>query len=151
MAEAAWRGAWWHSPTCSSASPRARRLVGGERVATTFLSGISAPRSPIPRIRFGDDPRRWRRAVFRRFATNVTISASVQALLVPPAIMRYLFAGDRRHDLDHQLFMAGVVRASCSASPRPCLPGDRLSDGHPRGTAVPLREAVKISFDALWA
>jgi len=23
-------------------------------------------------------------------------------------------------------------------------------DGHPRGTAVPLREAVKISFDALW-
>ena len=88
----------------------------------------------------------------RVFATNVTITASVQALLVPPshnAVIYSLATGGTISIIS--LFMAGV------------MPGLLLGfalivlclviayrDGHPVGTTVPLREAVKIIIDALW-
>src|SRR6185312_1348435 len=88
----------------------------------------------------------------RVFATNVTITASVQALLVPPshnAVIYSLATGGTISVIS--LFMAGVV------------PGLLLGlsiillclvlayrDGHPRGTRVPLRQAVPIVIDALW-
>ena len=88
----------------------------------------------------------------RVFATNVTITASVQALLVPPshnAVIYSLATGGTISIIS--LFMAGVV------------PGLLLGvaivvlcvviayrDGHPRGTSVPMRDAVKIAFEALW-
>src|SRR5438128_3129448 len=122
-------------------------------VATTFLSGISgssvADTSAIGSVMI---PQMERAGYPRVFATNVTISASVQALLVPPshnAVIYSLATGGTISIIS--LFMAGVV------------PGLLLGlalivlcvfiayrDGHPKGDAVPLREAIKLSIEALW-
>jgi tripartite ATP-independent transporter DctM subunit len=122
-------------------------------LATTFLSGISgsavADTSAIGSVMI---PQMERSGYPRVFATNVTISASVQALLVPPshnAVIYSLATGGTISVIS--LFMAGV------------FPGLLLGfsiivlclvlaykNGHPRGTPVPLREAAKIALDALW-
>jgi len=122
-------------------------------VATTFLSGISgsavADTSAIGSVMI---PQMEKSGFPRVFATNVTISASVQALLVPPshnAVIYSLATGGTISIIS--LFMAGVV------------PGLLLGfsiivlclviayrDGHPRGTMVPLADAIKITRDALW-
>jgi tripartite ATP-independent transporter DctM subunit len=88
----------------------------------------------------------------RVFATNVTITASVQALLVPPshnAVIYSLATGGTISIIS--LFMAGV------------MPGLLLGfsiivlclviayrNRHPQGQTVPMREAVKITIDAIW-
>src|SRR5215831_9232752 len=122
-------------------------------VATTFLSGISgssvADTSAIGSVMI---PQMEKVGYPRPFATNVTISASVQAILVPPshnAVIYSLATGGTISIIS--LFMAGVV------------PGLLLGvsiiilclviayrDGHPRGTSVPARNALKITLDALW-
>jgi len=122
-------------------------------LATTFLSGISgsavADTSAIGSVMI---PEMEASGYPRVFATNVTITASVQALLVPPshnAVIYSLATGGTISVIS--LFMAGVV------------PGLLLGlsiillclvlayrDGHPRGTRVPLRQAVPIVIDALW-
>jgi len=122
-------------------------------VATTFLSGISgsavADTSAIGSVMI---PQMEQSGFPRVFATNVTISASVQALLVPPshnAVIYSLATGGTISIIS--LFMAGV------------MPGLLLGfaiivlclviayrDGHPRGKTVPLRDAVRITRDALW-
>jgi len=133
------------------------RVRGGLSVvnvlATTFLSGISgssvADTSAIGSVMI---PQMEKVGYPRVFATNVTITASVQALLVPPshnAVIYSLATGGTISIIS--LFMAGVV------------PGLLLGfsimilclvvayrEGHPRGQTVPLRDAVKITFDALW-
>jgi tripartite ATP-independent transporter DctM subunit len=133
------------------------RVRGGLSVvnvlATTFLSGISgsavADTSAIGSVMI---PQMEKSGFPRVFATNVTITASVQALLVPPshnAVIYSLATGGTISIIS--LFMAGVVPG--------LLLGFALiilclviayRDGHPRGQSVPLREAVKISIDALW-
>jgi tripartite ATP-independent transporter DctM subunit len=133
------------------------RVRGGLSVvnvlATTFLSGISgsavADTSAIGSVMI---PQMEKVGFPRVFATNVTITASVQALLVPPshnAVIYSLATGGTISIIS--LFMAGVVPG--------LLLGFSLivlclviayRDGHPRGQTVPLREAVKISIDALW-
>src|SRR6266849_3621731 len=122
-------------------------------IATTFLSGISgsavADTSAIGSVMI---PQMEKAGYPRVFATNVTITASVQALLVPPshnAVIYSLATGGSISIIS--LFMAGVV------------PGLLLGfsimilclvvayrDGHPRGQTVPLRDAIKITFEALW-
>jgi len=133
------------------------RVRGGLSVvnvlATTFLSGISgsavADTSAIGSVMI---PQMERSGFPRVFATNVTITASVQALLVPPshnAVIYSLATGGTISIIS--LFMAGV------------MPGLLLGfslvilclviayrDKHPRGQTVPLRDAVKICIDALW-
>ncbi len=133
------------------------RLRGGLSVvnvlATTFLSGISgsavADTSAIGSVMI---PQMEQSGYPRVFATNVTITASVQALLVPPshnAVIYSLATGGTISIIS--LFMAGVV------------PGLLLGfsivilclviayrDGHPRGQTVPAREAIKITIDAAW-
>src|SRR3974390_3386363 len=111
-------------------------------VATTFLSGISgsavADTSAIGSVMI---PQMEKSGFPRVFATNVTITASVQALLVPPShnpVIYSLATGGTISIIS--LFMAGVV------------PGLLLGfsivilclviayrDGHPKGTAVPWR------------
>ena len=122
-------------------------------VATTFLSGISgsavADTSAIGSVMI---PQMEKSGYPRVFATNVTISASVQALLVPPshnAVIYSLATGGIISIIS--LFMAGVVPGLLLgvALVVLCLV-IAYRDGHPRGSAVPLREAAKISFDALW-
>ena len=122
-------------------------------VATTFLSGISgsavADTSAIGSVTI---PQMEKSGFPRVFATNVTITASVQALLVPPshnAVIYSLATGGTISIIS--LFMAGVV------------PGLLLGfsiiilclviayrDGHPRGQTVPLANAGKIVIEALW-
>ena len=133
------------------------RLRGGLSVvnvlATTFLSGISgsavADTSAIGSVMI---PQMEASGYPRVFATNVTITSSVQALLVPPshnAVIYSLATGGTISVIS--LFMAGVV------------PGLLLGfsivllclvlayrEGHPKGEAVPLSEALKIMFEALW-
>jgi tripartite ATP-independent transporter DctM subunit len=122
-------------------------------LATTFLSGISgssvADTSAIGSVMI---PQMERVGYPRAFATNVTISASVQAILVPPshnAVIYSLATGGTISIIS--LFMAGVVPG--------LLLGFSLillclfmayRDGHPRGVSVPFRAAVKITIDATW-
>jgi tripartite ATP-independent transporter DctM subunit len=133
------------------------RVRGGLSVvnvlATTFLSGISgsavADTSAIGSVMI---PQMEKSGFPRVFATNVTITASVQALLVPPshnAVIYSLATGGTISIIS--LFMAGVVPGLLLgfALVVLCLV-IAYRDGHPRGQTVPLREAVKISIDALW-
>jgi tripartite ATP-independent transporter DctM subunit len=122
-------------------------------VATSFLSGISgssvADTSAIGSVMI---PQMEKAGYSRVFATNVTISASVQALLVPPshnAVIYSLATGGAISVIS--LFMAGVVPGLLLAVSLIILVlvmGYR--GNHPRGQAVPLREAIPIVIDALW-
>jgi tripartite ATP-independent transporter DctM subunit len=122
-------------------------------VATTFLSGISgssvADTSAIGSVMI---PQMEKVGYPRVFATNVTISASVQALLVPPshnAVIYSLATGGAISVIS--LFMAGVVPGlllGFSLIILVLILGARHN--HPRGQAVPLRDAVKITIEAMW-
>jgi tripartite ATP-independent transporter DctM subunit len=122
-------------------------------VATTFLSGISgsavADTSAIGSVMI---PQMERSGFPRVFATNLTISSSVQALLVPPshnAVIYSLATGGTISIIS--LFMAGVVPGLLLGMALVILcVVIAYRDGHPRGKAVPLREAVKITVEALW-
>jgi tripartite ATP-independent transporter DctM subunit len=122
-------------------------------LATTFLSGISgsavADTSAIGSVMI---PQMEKTGYPRVFATNVTISASVQALLVPPshnAVIYSLATGGTISIIS--LFMAGVMPGLLLGASLVvlCLVL-AYRNGHPRGETVPLRQAVKIAVDALW-
>ena len=122
-------------------------------LATTFLSGISgsavADTSAIGSVMI---PQMEKTGYPRVFATNVTISASVQALLVPPshnAVIYSLATGGTISIIS--LFMAGVAPGLLLGTSLVvlCL-ALAYRDGHPRGETVALREAVKIAIDAVW-
>jgi tripartite ATP-independent transporter DctM subunit len=133
------------------------RVRGGLSVvnvlATTFLSGISgssvADTSAIGSVMI---PQMEKAGYPRVFATNVTITASVQALLVPPshnAVIYSLATGGTISIIS--LFMAGVVPGLLLGfSIMVLCVVIAYRDGHPRGQTVPLRDAVKITFEALW-
>jgi tripartite ATP-independent transporter DctM subunit len=122
-------------------------------LATTFLSGISgsavADTSAIGSVMI---PQMEKTGYPRVFATNVTISASVQALLVPPshnAVIYSLATGGTISIIS--LFMAGVAPGLLLGASLVvlCLVL-AYRNGHPRGETVRLREAVKIAIDAFW-
>jgi tripartite ATP-independent transporter DctM subunit len=122
-------------------------------LATTFLSGISgsavADTSAIGSVMI---PQMEKTGYPRVFATNVTISASVQALLVPPshnAVIYSLATGGTISIIS--LFMAGVAPGLLLGASLVvlCLVL-AYRNGHPRGETVALREAIKIAGDALW-
>src|SRR6476619_291845 len=133
------------------------RIRGGRSVvnvlATTFLSGISgsavADTSAIGSVMI---PQMERTGYPRVFATNLTITSSVQALLVPPSHNAVIYSLATGGTIAiSSLFMAGVVPG--------LLLGVALlilclfiayRDGHPKGATVPVREAVRITIDALW-
>src|SRR4051812_18627295 len=122
-------------------------------LATTFLSGISgssvADTSAIGSVMI---PQMAKVGYSRPFATNVTISASVQAILVPPSHNAVIYSLATGGTISiTSLFMAGV------------MPGLLLGltlvglcivlayrQGHPKGESVPLRDAARISIDAMW-
>jgi tripartite ATP-independent transporter DctM subunit len=133
------------------------RVRGGLSVvnvlATTFLSGISgsavADTSAIGSVMI---PQMEKSGFPRVFATNVTITASVQALLVPPshnAVIYSLATGGTISIIS--LFMAGVVPGLLLGLSLVVLCiAIAYRDRHPRGQTVPLGEAVKITIDAAW-
>ena len=122
-------------------------------VATTFLSGISGSSvADVSAIGSVMIPQMERSGFPRVYATNVTITGSVQALLVPPshnAIIYSLATGGTISIIS--LFMAGVVPGLLLGLSivMLCLV-IAYRDGHPRGTAMPMKDAIKISIDAAW-
>src|ERR1700758_4712720 len=133
------------------------RIRGGLSVvnvlATTFLSGISgsavADTSAIGSVMI---PQMEKSGYPRVSAPNVTITASVQALLVPPshnAVIYSLATGGTISIIS--LFMAGVTPGLLlGASLIVLCLVLAYRNGHPRGETVPLREAIRIAIDALW-
>ncbi len=122
-------------------------------VATTFMSGISGSAvADISAIGSVMIPQMEKVGYPRVFSTNVTISASVQALLIPPshnAVIYSLATGGTISILS--LFLAGVVPG--------LLLGFSLivlvlvlayRNDYPRGEAIPLRNAAKLALDAFW-
>src|SRR6202030_2500712 len=133
------------------------RVRGGLSIvnvlATTFMSGVSgsavADTSAIGSVMI---PQMERSGYPRVFATNLTITASVQALLVPPSHNAVLYSLATGGTISiSALFMAGV------------FPGLLLGfsliilclvvayrDNHPRGQTVAAKDALKITIDAAW-
>jgi tripartite ATP-independent transporter DctM subunit len=122
------------------------RLRGGLSIvnvlATTFLSGISgsavADTSAIGSVMI---PQMEKTGFPRVFATNLTITSTVQALLVPPSHNAVLYSLATGGTISiSALFMAGV------------FPGLLLAyrDKHPRGVTVPAKDALRITIDAAW-
>src|SRR6476646_7132226 len=118
-------------------------------LATTFLSGISgssvADTSAIGSVMI---PQMEKVGYPRAFATNVTISASVQAIMVPPshnAVIYSLATGGTISIIS--LFMAGVVPGLMLGVALVALcVFIAYRDGHPKGDAVPVREAIRITI-----
>ncbi len=88
----------------------------------------------------------------RLFAVNVTISGSLQPLLLPPShnMIIYSIAAGGTISVAH-LFMGGIVPALLLGLSLVVLV---LIIAHrekfPKGEVVPLREALKIALDAVW-
>src|SRR5438067_1333871 len=122
-------------------------------IATTFLSGISgssvADTSAIGSVMI---PQMEKVGYPRAFATNVTISASVQAILVPAshnAVIYSLATGGLISITS--LFMAGIMPGLLlGAALIGLVVYIGYRDGHPRGESVPLRAAIKMTIDAFW-
>jgi tripartite ATP-independent transporter DctM subunit len=88
----------------------------------------------------------------RLFAVNVTISGSLQPLLVPPShnMIIYSIAAGGTISVAH-LFMAGIIPAlllGLSLIVLVLIIAQR--QGFPKGEAIPLRQALKIALDAVW-
>jgi tripartite ATP-independent transporter DctM subunit len=122
-------------------------------LASTFFGAISgssmADTASVGSVLI---PEMARKGYPKAFATAVTVSGSVQAILIPPshnAVIYSLAAGGTVSIA--ALFVAGILPGlllggSLAAL---CLWTARKKN-YPRGEAVPLKQALKISLDALW-
>src|ERR1700754_3577290 len=122
-------------------------------LATTIMSGISgssvADTSAIGSVMI---PQMAAKGYPRVFATNVTISASLQAIIIPPSHNSVIYSLATGGVVSiTSLFLAGIV------------PGLLLGfsimllclyfayrDKHPKGEPVPFRQAVRMLVDASW-
>ena len=88
----------------------------------------------------------------REFATAVTISGSVQAILIPPshnAVLYSLAAGGTVSIA--ALFMAGVLPGLLMGLTLSALCLYKAKKhGYPKGEVIPLKQALKICGEALW-
>jgi tripartite ATP-independent transporter DctM subunit len=122
-------------------------------LASTFFGAISgssvADTASIGSVLI---PEMEKKGYPRTFSTAVTVSGSVQAILIPPshnAVIYSMAAGGSVSVA--ALFMAGVLPglllggSLCAY----CLYVARKR-GFPTGRVVPLREALRICIDALW-
>src|SRR3984885_3730838 len=133
------------------------RLRGGlslvNIVATTFMSGISgssvADASAIGSVMI---PQMEKPGSPRVFPTNVTTSAPVRGFLVPPSHNAVIYSLATGGTISiASLFMAGVVPGLLlGASLMLLCVVLAYRKGHPTGETVPLRDALKIAFEAVW-
>lgn len=122
-------------------------------LASTFFGCISgssvADTSSIGSVMI---PQMVKEGYPRVFATNVTICGSVQAILIPPShnAVIYSLAVGGSVSIAH-LFVAGVLPGLLLGLSLVtiCLVIARR-ENYPKGRAIPLREALKITADALW-
>jgi tripartite ATP-independent transporter DctM subunit len=122
-------------------------------LASTFFGAISgssvADTASIGSVLI---PEMEKKGYPKPFATAVTMSGSVQAILIPPshnAVIYSLAAGGSVSIA--ALFMAGVLPGlllglSVAAI---CL-YKAHKHGYPKGEPIPFKQAVKITIDALW-
>src|SRR5438477_5262051 len=133
------------------------RLRGGlslvNIMATTFMSGISgssvADASAIGSVMI---PQMEKSGYPRVFSTNVTISASVQGLLVPPSHNAVIYSLATGGTISiASLFMAGVLPGLLLGLSLAilCLLIARR-ENYPKGEVILFKQAVKITIDALW-
>jgi tripartite ATP-independent transporter DctM subunit len=122
-------------------------------LATTIMSGISgssvADTSAIGSVMI---PQMAAKGYPRVFATNVTISASLQAIIIPPSHNSVIYSLATGGVVSiTSLFLAGVIPG--------LLLGFSLMllclfyayrDKHPKGEPVPIKQAVKMLGDAVW-
>jgi tripartite ATP-independent transporter DctM subunit len=122
-------------------------------LASTFFAGISgssvADTASIGSVMI---PQMVRNGYPRLFSVNVTISGSLQALLIPPshnAVIYSLAAGGTVSIAD--LFLAGVVPGVMLgfAIMALCL-FISYRDKYPKGEAVALKDVPRIFLDAFW-
>ena len=122
-------------------------------LASTFFGAISgssvADTASIGSVLI---PEMERQGYPRDFATAVTVSGSVQAILIPPshnAVLYSLAAGGTVSIA--ALFMAGVLPGLLMGLTLAvlCLIVAKKKN-YPKGEVVPLRQALKICGDALW-
>ena len=122
-------------------------------LASTFFGAISgssvADTASIGSVLI---PEMEKKGYPREFATAVTVSGSVQAILIPPshnAVIYSLAAGGTVSIA--ALFMAGVLPG--------LLMGLTLAalcliiakrENYPKGDVIPLRQALRICADAMW-
>ena len=122
-------------------------------MASTFFGAISgssvADTASIGSVLI---PEMERKGYPRDFATAVTVSGSVQAILIPPshnAVIYSLAAGGTVSIA--ALFMAGVIPGLLMGLTLAalCLVIAR-KENYPKGEVIPLKQALKITVDALW-
>jgi tripartite ATP-independent transporter DctM subunit len=122
-------------------------------LASTFFAGISgsavADTASIGTVLI---PEMERKGYPRDFATAVTISGSVQAIVLPPShnsVIYSLAAGGSVSIA--ALFMAGVVPGVLLglALSVLCLYKARKHN-YPKGDRIPMREALRICGEAMW-
>jgi tripartite ATP-independent transporter DctM subunit len=122
-------------------------------LASTFFGGISgsavADTASIGSVLI---PEMERKGYPRDFSTAVTVSGSVQAILIPPShnMVIYSMAAGGTVSIA-ALFMAGVVPGLLLGLTLAilCIYTARR-DNYPRGEVVPLRTALKLAGEALW-
>jgi tripartite ATP-independent transporter DctM subunit len=122
-------------------------------MASTFFGAISgssvADTASIGSVLI---PEMEKKGYPRPFATAVTVSGSVQAILIPPshnAVIYSLAAGGTVSIA--ALFMAGVLPGLLMGITLAalCLIKARQHN-YPKGEVVPLKDALKICADAMW-
>ena len=122
-------------------------------VASTFFGAISgssvADTASIGSVMI---PEMEKKGYPRDYAAAVTASGSVQAILIPPShnsVIYSLAAGGTVSIAT--LFIAGVLPGLLLGM---CLMGLCLvfarKRGYPKGERIPMKQALKIFFDALW-
>ena len=122
-------------------------------LASTFFGGISgssvADTASIGSVLI---PEMEKKGYPRPFATAVTISGSIQAILIPPShnmVIYSLAAGGTVSVAS--LFMAGILPGLLTGLVLAalCL-WTAYREGYPKGDVIPLRQALKICVEALW-
>ena len=122
-------------------------------VATSILSGISgssvADATAIGSVMI---PQMEKAGYSRGFSTSVTISASVQGILVPPSHNAVIYSLATGGVISiTSLFMAGVIPGLLIALALIFLVLLlAYRKGHPKGELMTLGQALRLSFEAMW-
>jgi tripartite ATP-independent transporter DctM subunit len=133
------------------------RLRGGlsvvNTVATTFLSGISGSAvADISTVGSVMIPQMEKAGYPRVFATSVTTSASVQALMMPSSHNAVIYSLATGGTISiFSLFLAGIMPGLLLGfSPIILCLVMAYRNGHPKGDAMPLRLPGRMALDAFW-
>ncbi len=122
-------------------------------LASTFFGAISgssvADTASIGSVLI---PEMERKGYPRDFATAVTVSGSVQAILIPPSHNAVIYALAAGGGISiGALFMAGVLPGLLLGLTLACLClVIAKKRGFPKGEVIPLKQALRICVEALW-